>query len=637
LSGYLAILGGPRELHDRDAVAAAAAWLVARSPDGLAGWSSGTATLVQGLLRLYPEDTAPPAVATLDGATWLVGDVRIDARDELREALRRALGPAFRPGPDAELVLQAFRAWGEACVDHLRGDFSFLVWDEARREAFFATDGFAVRPLFHATLPGGALAVSNTLGALRRVPGVGQELDELGVADYLLFGWSVEAEGTLFSAVRRLPSGCCGRWSAAEGVRTRRYWTLSAEPELRLRDGREYVEAFRGLLGTAVRDRVRGSPVSIEMSGGLDSPLLAALAKRELAAAGVAGGVRGWCFSHATGFADPEPAFAQLAATHLGIPLHVFDAGRVPALDGAPGLRAAPLQPLVSINQAAAREMVGHSRIALSGFDGDALLRVALRRVWRGMLQRGDVGGLAGALLSLVPVAIQNRRLPRLRLRTTIRQRIRPRPTPPFPGWLRDDVVARLGLRERAAALYTPPAAAGDDPRAEARSHLQTPLWKDLFESYDPGATGLPHVVMHPFMDRRVVAFMQSLPPVPWCIEKHLLRRAGEGLLPREITRRPKTSLAGDPLASRSSEITAVLRAPEVLRGLDRWVDAERLELLDVADDMYVLWGAARLASLIRWLHAQERSDQPAGHIPVIPWKGITDVRTDAEEAVPRS
>ncbi|HEU0302044.1 MAG TPA: hypothetical protein VFR37_21495, partial [Longimicrobium sp.] len=146
MSGFLAILGGPPDLHDRDAVSAAAAWLVPRSPDGFAGWSSGAATLVQGLLRLYPDQAASPAVATLDGTTWLVGDVRIDARDELREALRRQPDAAGASASDAELVLQAFRAWGEECTDHLRGDFSFLIWDEIRGEAFFATDHFGVRP-----------------------------------------------------------------------------------------------------------------------------------------------------------------------------------------------------------------------------------------------------------------------------------------------------------------------------------------------------------------------------------------------------------------------------------------------------------------------------------------------------------
>src|SRR6202008_622652 len=187
LSGYLAILGGPRELHDRDAVEVAAAWLAPRSPDGLTAWSSGNATLVQGLLRLYPDQTASPAVSTLDGATWLVGDVRIDARD----GLGRELGPASRAASGAGLVPLAVRAWGEGCLDRLRGDFSFLVWDEARREAFFATDAFAVRPLFPATTPDGGLAVSNTLGALRRVPGVARELDDVGVADYLVFGMSM--------------------------------------------------------------------------------------------------------------------------------------------------------------------------------------------------------------------------------------------------------------------------------------------------------------------------------------------------------------------------------------------------------------------------------------------------------------
>jgi asparagine synthase (glutamine-hydrolysing) len=615
LSGYLAILGGARAAHDRAAVEAAAAWLAPRSPDGLAGWSSPATTLVQGHLRLYPDQSPSPEVTTLDGTAWLAGDVRIDARDELRARL-----VGSHDASDAELVLRAYRAWGEACVEQLRGDFSFVVWDGARGEAFFATDHFAVRPLYCALLPDGGIAISNTLAAFRRVPGVAQALDEVSVADFLLFGMSMEAESTIFSGIRRLQRAHCGRWSAAEGLRTRRYWTLAPEPELRLRDGGEYVDAFRGHLRNAIRDRLRGAPVSVEMSGGLDSPLLAALSHRELQAAGVGDGVRGWCFSHAASFDDPEPPFARLAADHLGVPLELFDAGRVPALDPEPATRAAPLPPLAPINQAAAREMLGHSRIALSGFDGDALLKVSLERVWRGMLRRGAVGSVAGALLSLVPVAAHNRRLPRLGTRSTLRKRMRPREEEPLPGWLREDFVARLGLRERTEELRAPPPVEGDDPRAVARSQMQTALWKDLFESYDPGTTGNAQVVMHPLMDRRVVAFLQALPPIPWCVEKHIFRRAGDGLLPPEILRRRKTPLAGDPLQSRAAEVDAALREPGALHGMEQWIDAHALERLDAAGTKGVSWEAARLASLARWLHAQERA-VPAGPIPDIAWK----------------
>lgn len=635
MSGYLAILGGPPDAHDRVALEAAAARLVPRSPDGLAGWRRGPATLVQGLLRLYPDDPPSPTVATLDGAAWLVGDVRIDARDELRAALRPALGRVPKPASDAEWVLRAWRAWGAGCVDHLRGDFSFLVWDSARGEAFFATDGFGVRPLYHAALPGGGLAVSNTLGALRRVPGVPAALDDTAVADFLLFGYGMEAEGTLFSGIRRLERGHCGRWNAGDGLRVRPYWALSPQPELRLRGAGAYVDAFRGLLAAAIRDRVRGTPVSVEMSGGLDSPLLAAIAKRELEAAGVAGGVRALCFSHAAAFADPEPPYAQLAARHLGIPLRVFDAGPVPALDPAPAERPAPLPPLGPISHAAARVMLGHSRIALSGFDGDALFRVSLGRAWGEMLRGAALGRLAGAVAGLAAVAAHNRRLPRLGLQTSVRRRLRPRPHPPFPAWLRDGFVARLGLRERAASLRTAHAADGGDPRAAARGMLQTALWRDLFESYDPGASGVPLVVMHPLMDRRVVAFLQALPPIPWCVEKHLLRRAGQGLLPPEILRRRKTALAGDPLQARAAEVAAALAAPGAMDGLERWIDAIRLPRLDVAGGASVSWEAARLSSLARWLHSQEPSSLLAGPTPVIAWKG-TDVDAHAEEAVPR-
>ena len=72
-------------------------------------------------------------------------------------------------------------------------------------------------------------------------------------------------------------------------------------------------------------------------------------------------------------------------------------------------------------------------------------------------------------------------------------------------------------------------------------------MWAPLFEGYDPGSTGLSLEVRHPFIDVRLLRFLLSLPVVPWCINKHILRRAMNDRLPRAILNRPKTPLASDP------------------------------------------------------------------------------------------
>ena len=89
--------------------------------------------------------------------------------------------------PDSELILHAYAAWGEACVQHLRGDFAFAIWDARRKVLFCARDHFGVKPFYYAELDG-VFIFSNTLDCVRLHPDVSGELNESAVADFLLFG-----------------------------------------------------------------------------------------------------------------------------------------------------------------------------------------------------------------------------------------------------------------------------------------------------------------------------------------------------------------------------------------------------------------------------------------------------------------
>jgi len=79
----------------------------------------------------------------------------------------------------------------------------------------------------------------------------------------------------------------------------------------------------------------------------------------------------------------------------------------------------------------------------------------------------------------------------------------------------------------------------------------------------------------HPFFDIRLVTFLLSLPTVPWCIGKQIIREAMAGILPPEIIRRRKTPLAGNPVAEllwqpQSAWIDSFQPIPELLYYVDR-------------------------------------------------------------------
>src|SRR5450755_4356415 len=69
----------------------------------------------------------------------------------------QALGHTFHTRSDTEVIVHAWEAWGEQCVDRFRGMFAFALWDANQEALFLARDRLGVKPLYFATLPDGQL------------------------------------------------------------------------------------------------------------------------------------------------------------------------------------------------------------------------------------------------------------------------------------------------------------------------------------------------------------------------------------------------------------------------------------------------------------------------------------------------
>ena len=77
-----------------------------------------------------------------------------------------ALGHVFRTRSDTEVIVHAWVAWGEACVERLRGMFAFALWDRNTETLFLARDRLGVKPLYYALLPDGTLIFGSELKSL---------------------------------------------------------------------------------------------------------------------------------------------------------------------------------------------------------------------------------------------------------------------------------------------------------------------------------------------------------------------------------------------------------------------------------------------------------------------------------------
>ncbi len=201
----------------------------------------------------------------------------------LREELRDK-GYRFFSDGDTEVILKAFHAWGEDCVDHLHGMFAFAVWDFRAKRLFLARDRFGIKPLYY-TLDGNRLRFASNLQALLEAGEVDTAIDPVALHHQFTLHGVVPAPHTVFQGVRKLAPAHCLLIDESGEPRTRRYWTYPATRPEQPMSEQEWLDAIHDALREAVRKRndVADVPVGVLLSGGLDSSLLVAL----LAEAGI--------------------------------------------------------------------------------------------------------------------------------------------------------------------------------------------------------------------------------------------------------------------------------------------------------------------------------------------------------------
>src|SRR5262249_15161861 len=134
----------------------------------------------------------------------------------------------------------------------------------------------------------------------------------------LLFWHNQEKDTTIFSDIQRLAPAHSATWSAS-GHNIRRYWTMPIDEPLFLKRPDDYCDQFKELSREVVSDRMRTSRVGILMSGGLDSPTLAAFTREVGSGRGVDFDLK--AFTDLDEILPEERYYAGLAAEHLDIPI----------------------------------------------------------------------------------------------------------------------------------------------------------------------------------------------------------------------------------------------------------------------------------------------------------------------------
>ena len=550
MSGICGIIALDGANPTKGQIAAMTAPLERRGPDGTHHWLDGPVALGHTLLATTPEALVEvlPLTDPATGCT-ITADVRLDNRDELIPAL--GLASETRVIGDGELILRAYLAWGEACLDHLLGDFAFAIWDPRTKITFCGRDQMGMRQLIYCHVAGQLFAFATEPRALLTIENTPKRINEARIADFLEGLESIDFTSTFFEGMYRLPPAHCMRVDG-EGLRIWRYWELRPGPELKLTTDEDYAKAFLDILSEAVRCRLRSAdPVGSMLSGGMDSTSVAAIASRFLTSEGT-----GPLQTFSALGPDPETCvetrMIQAAMTMPGIEPHIIDYAelmldanemiQLTKLIDEPfdGHMTLPRAVYLSAQRAGMKVVLDGVSADVVMSDGSRLISSLFRQGRIVKAFREAVGlarffgrpssakerVLAGMWRAYVPWKLRSACKRALNRKAWRRRQKKSVIDPNFQS--RIDLTCRLRKFESHRS-YSETASS---QRTAPLSHPSVPIAR---ERYDRVASSFAIEPRDPFLDLRVIAFCLSLPTeqlVATGLPKIIMRRAMAGLLP---------------------------------------------------------------------------------------------------------
>lgn len=263
---------------------------------------------------------------------------------ELRAELLE-MGYEFASEGDSEVILKAYHAWGEQCVQRFFGMFAFAIWDMRSKSLFLARDRLGIKPLYH-TLDGARLRFASTTQALLAGGGVDIRLDPVALHQHFTLHGVVPAPRTLFQGVKKIPPAHTLLFTATGEVVQRCYWTLDATRPAQTLSEQDWLNATRHVLQRAVeRHRLASDvPVGVLLSGGLDSSLLVAMLAEhveELNTFSIG-------FEAVAGELADEFEYSDLVAKHFNTRHHKFAVANAEVLKRLPEAIAQMSEPMAS-------------------------------------------------------------------------------------------------------------------------------------------------------------------------------------------------------------------------------------------------------------------------------------------------
>jgi asparagine synthase (glutamine-hydrolysing) len=475
-------------------------------------------------------------------------DGRLDNREELISKLPGTSARDLQNVSDAGCALAAYREFGEAFAQNLRGDFAIALFDCAQQKLLLARDIMGIRPLYHCQSQKAFLAASE-IKSILAYPGFQTRPDDDALADLLLAGDPYERKRTCFASISRVLPGHTVVVTP-EKVRSFQHWDFDTTRQIRCASIEEYAERLRALFEQAVRRRLRSShPVAVMVSGGLDSSAILCQGESLKSAGASVAPCVGISMTFPEGTDADEKQFLNDIEACYKISIQRLAFSRLRFVDSEKSIWASELPQL---NWDATSELLRIAgqigcRVVLDGYYGDQMLAnggylVDLARGFRWFQLRREFAEWGRWMADLDPAIMKqelwlilSRGLVPYKVVRTVR-RHRGITESRQPSW-----YARA-FRERAFRRYV---ASQQVPRRFVSYYAKTcyefltarPRLNGVETDNKTSAIQALEYV-YPFMDTDLIEFLLALPGhvVNWKgVPKGLFREAMKGVLPESI------------------------------------------------------------------------------------------------------
>ncbi len=436
---------------------------------------------------------------------------------ELRDELI-GKGYSFFSHGDTEVILKAYHAWGEACVERFRGMFAFALWERDSGRVFCARDRLGIKPFYYVNLDSGGFRFSSSLPALVQAGNVDTSIDPVALHHYMSFHSVVPPPHTILNGVRKLAPATTLTLEPNGQRRERCYWEIAYEPQPDdvARPFDDWQELTLDVLRRAVQRRlVADVPVGVLLSGGVDSSLIVGL----LAEAGQHGlQTFSIGFESVNNEKGDEFEYSDSIAERFETTHHKLSVDAARTLPSMEACVAAMSEPMVSHDVIGffllSQEVAKHVKVVQSGQGAD--------EVFGGYHWYPPMMNAADPVAEYASVFCD-------------------RDHQEFCEAVQPAFIDRDFSREFIASRFAQPGAENGANKA-LRMDTHVMLVDDPVKRVDNTSMAWGLEARVPFLDHEVVELAARMPPELKIAEggKHILKEAARHVIPSEVIDRPK-------------------------------------------------------------------------------------------------